>query len=184
MAWGVLLGTVPVGAAGLLLHAFGVDMLRSPLVIASSTIGFGLLLWWADVNGSRVRDEHSLMWRGILFIGVAQALALIPGTSRAGVTITAGLALGLTRAGAARFSFLLSIPVIMLAGALEALEALEAWQSAGTGEWLEFVLGAAAAGVSAYLCIHYFLKLLQRIGLVPFVMYRLFLGAVLLVYFA
>jgi undecaprenyl-diphosphatase len=177
LAWGVILGTVPVGLAGLLLGDFIEAHLRSSLVIAITTLVFGLLLWWADARGRRRRDEHSMDWRDILTIGVAQALALIPGTSRSGITITAGLALGLTRQAAARFSFLLSIPVILLAGGMETLKLAAQPQPA---PWSILLLGTAVAGVSAYLCIHFFLKLLERIGMLPFVVYRLVLGVVLL----
>lgn len=177
LAWAVLLGTIPVGIAGLLLKDLVETSLRSPLVIAWATIGFGLLLWWADRQGKRVRDEHSLGWGDVLFIGVAQAIALIPGTSRSGITMTAGLMLGLERAAAARFSFLLSIPVIVLAGGLHSIELIK--QGSGV-DWQALLFGTALSAVSAYLCIHLFLKLLERIGMVPFVIYRLALGAVLL----
>ena len=113
-----------------------------------------------------------------MIIGCAQALALIPGTSRSGVTITAGLAVGLTRTGAARFSFLLSIPIITAAGALKGFEASVI---ATDTSWAELGAGVLISALSAYLCIHYFLKLLDRVGLVPFVIYRLFLGVVILV---
>lgn len=181
LAWGVLFGTIPVGVAGLVLNDFGEDLLRSSSVIAVSTVVFALVLWWADWRGSQTRDEHSVRWKDVVIIGLAQAVALIPGTSRSGVTITAGLALGLTRAGAARFSFLLSIPVILLAGSLKGLEA---WTSSQPVDWMPLLAGLVLAGVSAYLCIHYFLKLLERVGLLPFIIYRLALGVVLLVYFS
>lgn len=177
LAWGVLLGTIPVGLGGLLLSAMDPEWLRSPMVIAITTILFGLLLWWADYAGKRGRDEHSLSLKDILIIGVAQALALIPGTSRSGITITAGLLLGLTREAAARFSFLLSIPVIVLAGGLEAYKGITRQVQV---DWSAAVTGTVLAGVSAYLCIHFFLKLLDRVGMVPFVIYRLILGVVLL----
>jgi len=180
LAWAVLLGTIPVGIAGLLFNDLIELHLRSPLVIAITTIGFGLLLWWADATGSRQRDEHAIGWRNVLVMGVAQALALIPGTSRSGITITAALMMGLDRVAAARFSFLLSIPVIVLAGGLETLKLL------GEGEriaWLPIGLGVLVSAVSAYLCIRVFIALLQRIGMMPFVAHRLLLGAVLLVMF-
>jgi undecaprenyl-diphosphatase len=117
----------------------------------------------------------------VVLIGAAQALALIPGTSRSGATITAGLAVGLTRAAAARFSFLLSIPVIVLAGGLETLELMA---HPHPGQWGLLLTGAAIAGLSAYLCIHLFLKALEHMGMLPFVIYRLVLGAGLLLLFA
>lgn len=177
LAWAVGLGTIPVGIAGLLFKDLVETSLRSPLVIAVATVVFGLLLWWADVQGRRERSEHTIGWRDIVVIGVAQAIALIPGTSRSGITMTAGLMMGLTRAAAARFSFLLSIPVIVLAGGLNGIELVK---SEGMVDWSALLLGVLFSAVSAYLCIHLFLKLLERIGMLPFVIYRLALGAVLL----
>lgn len=177
LAWAIGLGTIPVGLAGLFFGDAIEFMLRDPLVIAATTIGFGLLLGWADWQGKRVRDEHSLRWQDILIIGLAQAIALIPGTSRSGITMTAGLMLGLTRQAAARFSFLLSIPVIFLAGMLKTSELIMADTDAN---WSVLMLGAIFSAVSAYMCIVVFLKLLERIGMWPFVIYRLFLGAILL----
>jgi undecaprenyl-diphosphatase len=180
LAWAVLLGTIPVGLAGLLFEGYVETLLRSMAVIAAATIGFGLLLWWADARGRRLRDEHTISWKDVLVIGGAQAIALIPGTSRSGITMTAGLAMGLTREGSARFSFLLSIPVIVLAGGLETMELIRQPEPA---QWEGIVLGAALSGISAYLCIHYFLKLLERIGMWPFAVYRLLMGFVLLFLF-
>lgn len=180
LAWGVLIGTVPVGLAGLLFKDVIETQLRSPMVIAAATIVFGLLLWYADSTAKRRKDEYGLLLCDVLVIGLAQALALIPGTSRSGITITAGLMLGLKREAAARFSFLLSIPVIFLAGALETVEYLGA---ASIQDVQPLLIGASISAVSAYACIHYFLKLLERIGMLPFVAYRLVLGVVLVFLF-
>ncbi len=176
LAWGVLIGTIPVGLAGLLFKDVISEHLRTPLVIAVTTVVFGLLLWYADWSGKRQRDEHTLSWKDIIVIGCAQAVALIPGTSRSGITITAGLMLGLTAPAAARFSFLLSIPVIVLAGGVETLDYLKV---ASIKDMSDLVIGALISALSAYLCIHYFLMLLERIGMTPFVIYRLLLGAIL-----
>ncbi len=176
LAWAVLLGTIPAGLAGLAFKDFIETSLRSPLVIATTTILFGLLLWWADAHGRRERDEHTLTWRDVLLVGCAQALALIPGTSRSGITMTAALMLGLTREGAARFSFLLSVPIILLAGGFKTLDLL---QMEGAVDWLALILGTLLSAVSAYLCVHLFLKALERIGMLPFVIYRLLLGVFL-----
>jgi undecaprenyl-diphosphatase len=181
LAWAVALGTLPVGLAGLAFNHSIETYLRSPMVIAATTIGFGLLLGWADVRAIHRRDEYSIGWRDVLVIGLAQALALIPGTSRSGITMTAGLMLGLTRPAAARFSCLLSIPVIVLAAGFETRQLIEA---AAPVDWNSLVLGVALSAASAYLCIHFFLKLLDRIGFMPFVVYRLLLGAVLILLFA
>ena len=176
LAWAVGLGTIPVGIAGLLFKDFIEVELRSPQVIAWATVVFALLLWWADRLPQRTRDEHGLTWRDIVVIGIAQAIALIPGTSRSGITMTAGLMMGLTRTAAARFSFLLSIPVIILAGGLNGIELA---QQVGPVDWNSLIIGTVISAVSAYLCIHFFLKLLERVGMLPFVIYRLFLAAVL-----
>ena len=180
LAWAVLWGTVPVGLAGLTLKGFIEANLRTELVIAGATIGFGVLLWLADAKGRGQRDEYSLRISDILIIGIAQALALIPGTSRSGATMTAGLMLGLSREAAARFSFLLSIPVIVLAGMLATLDLIK--ESVAV-DWSAMIIGVMTSAISAYLCIHFFLKLLERIGMMPFVIYRLILGVVLIVMF-
>jgi len=177
LAWAVGFGTIPVGLAGLLLGDVIETALRSPLVIAVTTILFGLLLGWADWQGKRQRQEQQIGWKDVLFIGLAQAVALIPGTSRSGITMTAGLMLGLTREAAARFSFLLSIPVILLAGGLKTRDLV---QSTLSVDWTALISGAVFSAISAYICIFLFLKMLERIGMWPFVIYRLILGAILL----
>lgn len=180
LGWLVIAGTIPVGLAGLLGKDFIEAYLRSPIVIAWATIGFGILLGLADRVGKKIRTGDSLNWRDALLIGGSQALALIPGTSRSGITITTGLFLGLTPQAAARFSFLLSIPLIVLAGGLETKALLDSGNATLT---LHAAVGALLAGVSAYLSIHFFLKLLARIGMLPFVIYRLILGGILLAVF-
>lgn len=177
--WYLLVGTVPVGLCGLVLNAFGTQGLRNVSVIAGTTIFFALLLWWSDRFNRATRGDDQIGWRDVLIIGAAQALALIPGTSRAGITITAGLALGLKRESAARLSFLLSIPVVALAGLLKALEA---WSSQAPVAWDAMFAGTMISFVCAYATIHFFLKLVERVGLTPFVVYRLVLGVVLLAF--
>ena len=180
LAWAVVLATLPVVVAGLLFKDLVEGPLRGPLVIATTTITFGLLLWWADVRGRRNRDEYTVTWRDALLVGLAQVLALIPGTSRAGITITAALLLGLNREAAARFSFLLSIPTLLASGVLVTRDLLE---SHAPVDWGVLLLGFAFAAVSAYLCIHFFIRLLARTGMLPYVIYRLLLGTVLLILF-
>ena len=180
LAWAVLLGTIPVGLAGLAFNDAIEGSLRSPLVIATTTIVFGLLLGWADWQDKQQRTEHQLTWKDVLIVGIAQAIALIPGTSRSGITMTAGLILGLNREAAARFSFLLSIPVIFLAGSLKTIELVQAGIETN---WFAILSGAAVSAISAYLCIHIFLKLLEKIGMWPFVIYRLILGVILILLF-
>ena len=154
--------------------------LRSPLVIATTTIFFGLVLGWADRVGTRTREEHDITWKDALLIGAAQVLALVPGTSRSGITITAGLLLGLTRTAAARFSFLLSIPAILLPGSLLGVELL---QSAEPVHWRSFIIGMVLSALFAYLCIRLFLAWIQKMDMTPFVIYRVLLGVFLLIVF-
>jgi len=177
LAWLVLLATVPVAVCGLLFHSVIEDALRSPLVIAATTILFGLLLLVADRYGRHARNTDSLGIGDAVLVGLAQAVALVPGTSRSGITMTAGLALGLTRTDAARFSFLLSIPTILMAGGYEGLKL---FNHAGPVHWDAILLGTFVSAISAWLCIHFFLRLIERIGMWPFVAYRLVLGGLLL----
>ncbi|WP_111415147.1 undecaprenyl-diphosphate phosphatase [Billgrantia lactosivorans] len=177
LAWWVLLATIPVCLAGLALHDAIEQSMRSPLLISGGLIVFGVLLSYADWGRRSGRSEYQLTLRDAMLIGLAQALALIPGTSRSGITITAALLLGMSREGASRFSFLLSIPVIVLASGLEIVGLL---QSPGDIDWLAMATGVALSGLSAYLCIHYFLAFIKRIGMQPFVVYRIVLGLWLL----
>jgi len=180
MLWMIVLATLPVVVVGAIFKSLVETDLRSTLVIALTTILFGLLLYWFDVKGRRSRDEYSVDWKDALVIGLFQALAIIPGTSRSGITMTAGLMLGLTREAASRFSFLLAIPTILMSGGLVTLDLI---RSDLPVIWNELMLGAALSFVSAYLCIHFFLKLIERVGMLPFVIYRLLLGGVLLLFF-
>lgn len=175
MAFALIIGTIPAGIAGVLFEHAVETTLRSEAVIATTTIVFGLLLGVADRYFRHGRKEVTLTTAVV--VGFAQALALIPGTSRSGITMTAGLALGLSRSEAARFSFLLSIPIIVAAGLLKSLELVE--QQAVVA-WGELALAVLVSAGSAYLCIHWFLKLLERIGFMPFVIYRLLLGVALI----
>jgi len=180
LAWAVILGTIPVCIAGLLFSDMVDNGLRSPMVIAYASIGFGVLLWIADVKGSQRRDEYSLSWRDVLIIGLAQAVALIPGTSRSGITMTAALLLGLTRSAAARFSFLLSIPAIIASGSYKSLQLIQAGHYVN---WDEIFFGVFLSGLIAYACIHVFLAFLERVGMMPFVIYRFVLGIALIAIF-
>ena len=181
LAWLLVLATIPVGLAGLLLQDVVETALRGPLVIGAASIGFGLLLWWSDRGGGGTRDEDSLTWRDALVIGLFQAVALIPGTSRSGITMTAGLFLRLDRAAAARFSFLLSIPVIVLSGLLQVAELIAA---GGGVAWGTLLAGTVLSALAAWACIHLFLQYIERLGMTPFVLYRVALGVVLIALFA
>lgn len=181
LGWAVLLGTIPVGLAGLALKDLVEITLRTPtnaaIVIGCSLIGFGLILGLADWRFRGTRSEYQMTWKHVLVIGMAQALALIPGTSRSGITMTAALFMGMSREGAARFSFLLSIPVIVLATGLQLLGLIGSMDQV---IWGALLLGVVLSAISAYLCIHYFLVFIKKIGMQPFVAYRVILGAILL----
>ena len=151
--------------------------LRDVRVIAWTTIGFGLLLWLADAVGSRQRKLEDSTLKDALIIGLAQALALVPGVSRSGVTITAGRFLGLSPDAAARFSFLLAIPIIAVAGGYGALRVAMGETAI---DWGQFGLAMGLAALAGWLCVAAFLALLKRVGLMPFVIYRLLLGVMLL----
>jgi undecaprenyl-diphosphatase len=171
--------SIPALAAGVLLHDAVELHLRDVHVIAWATIGFGLLLWLADARSPRQGGLGQINLRAAFLIGLAQAFALIPGASRSGVTITAGRFLGLSSQAAARFSFLLAIPIIGAAGSYGALRVL----SGDTDiNWTEFALAMLLSAVAGWVCIAAFLALLKRIGLLPFIIYRLALGLVLLWY--
>ncbi len=173
--------TLPVAVAGLVLKDFVEDNLRSVAVIATTTILFALALWYADYFSRRTpaTASQSATWLQALGIGFAQIFAIVPGTSRSGVTITAALLLGMSRTAAARFSFLLAIPTI--AGA-QLLLTLDLLAGGSRPPWPELVAATFLAGVSAYLCIHFFIRLVERTGMLPYVIYRLLLGLVLVVF--
>jgi undecaprenyl-diphosphatase len=172
----IIAASIPVALAGLLFSEFIANELRSPIVIATATAVFGVALWVADLRSKNVADEHNISLVVALLVGFAQVLALIPGTSRSGITITVGLALGLSRETAARFSFLIAMPTIAGAALLESIELLK---SATPVPWLAMGVGLAMAAVSAYVCIRLFLGAIERIGMLPFMLYRLALAAVL-----
>jgi len=177
LAWLIILSTIPAGLCGFLFNDFIGENLRSTAVIATTTLVFGLLLFVSDHKGSRSLQIQNIDIKAALIIGLSQALALIPGTSRSGITMTAALLLGYTRDAAARYSFLLSIPLIAAAGMLKGKELFE---TGSDNDWFLVIVGTVVAFLSAYTCIHLFLKFLEKIGFTPFVIYRLLLGFVLL----
>jgi undecaprenyl-diphosphatase len=178
LAWGVLLGTTPVGIFGLLFKDSITLNFRSLEVIAYTTLIFGILLGVASwFNTRNPNPRISINWFDVLFIGMMQALALIPGTSRSGITITAGLLIGLSRQMSIQFAFLLSIPVIAIASASILIELYGQPQVVNIS--LLF-LGFVVSALSSYFTIVFFIKLLDRVGMMPFVVYRLLLGMYLL----
>lgn len=180
IAWGIIVATIPAGLVGLTFKSFIETELRSPVVIGISMIVFGVGLLLADRMAKQTRHDKDLGWKDFVIIGLAQALALIPGTSRSGITMTAGLMMGLTRDASARFSFLMSIPIIVASGLGVVKDMAE---STLPVDYTALGLGTIVAAISAFICIHYFLVFIQRIGMLPFVIYRFLLGALLLAMF-
>lgn len=175
LSWLVLVSTIPGAATGLLFEHTIERHLGAPIVIGALLIGVGILLAAAERFGRRRRELESIGWGDAVFIGLAQAIALAPGTSRSGITITAGLFANLRRETAARYSFLISLPIIGGAAAAKGAELAQTGVPAGL-EW-PFVLGVLSAAISGYAVIKYFLAYLQGHSLYPFVVYRIALGA-------
>lgn len=176
LAWLIVYATIPALIGGYFLMDAIDGYLRSPTIIVVTTIVYALLLWAADVWGKKQAPLEKIGLKHAIYIGIAQALALIPGTSRSGSTITAALALGYTREAASRFSFLLAIPITAASIAVKITDdALSA-----DIPWGDFLLGAVLSFVTAILAIHYFLKLLNRFGMMPYVWYRLALAVVIM----
>ncbi len=174
MFWFIAAATVPAALAGVLLERHIETTFRTPLLMGAMLIGVGLLMWYAESRSALTRGMDSISLGDAVTIGVAQSLALVPGVSRSGITITAGLFLGLTREAAARFTFLLSTPII--AGAT-AKKLLDLWQQPMSGE-AATVLWAAAitSAVSGYLVIAFFMRYLQTRTLKIFIVYRILFG--------
>lgn len=180
----ILLACIPAGIAGVLFND-KIEYLSQPqdhpiglLVIGIALVVVALLMWWADSCARKSRPETSIRGFDAAFIGLAQAVAIIPGVSRSGATITAGLITGLSREAAARFSFLMVAPVIGGAVLLKGANLLET--GIAPAEQLNLAVGIAAAAVSGYFCIRFLLGYLRRASLGIFVGYRLLLGAFLI----
>ncbi len=177
MALGIALGTIPAALAGLMFVDWIEANLRSPAVIVFTLSGYAILMILADRLGRRNRNIAGIRIKDAVLIGVAQALALVPGTSRSGVTITAAMALGFERQDAARFSFLLAVPVILLASVYSLIGLL---RTEATVAWGQLAIGVVVSAIVAYLSIEFFMRFVSRIGLLPFAIYRMILAAVIL----
>jgi len=185
LAWFLVIATIPAGVLGLMFEKAVETKLRSPLVPVFTLAVFGLLLFYAEKRSRQSRDINSYTLTDAILIGLAQAVALIPGVSRSGVTMTAAMLRDSDRTSAARFSFLLSTPVIVGAGLLKALSLFKAANDPAA-EIISFAVlftGVAAAAVTGFLCIKFFLRYLARGSFLPFVVYRLLLAAVILVFY-
>ena len=150
---------------------------RSPEAIAWATLGFGLLLGLADWRGQRRLSLADFTWRAALIIGLAQVLALFPGVSRSGITMTAALFLGFTREGSARVAFLLAVPLLLLASIWRGAQLVV---SEAPVDWALLGFAVAVSGLIAWACIRWMLRWIERIGMWPFVVYRCVLGLLLL----
>jgi undecaprenyl-diphosphatase len=174
----IVLATIPAVAFGLVLKKFGFsDLERSVTVVAWNTLLYGVLMLVADAVGKQIKTIANITLPSALIIGVAQALALIPGTSRSGVTMTAARFLGFTRPDSARFSFLLGIPAIAGAGALTIVDALENCQKIT----MDAVVCAGLTFLAGLAAIAFLMAVLKRVSFLPFVLYRMMLGGFLLV---
>jgi undecaprenyl-diphosphatase len=177
MVWFLAMASIPALLIGFLARDLVEIYLRDLRIIAATTLVFGGLLWLSDVLGKRLHSLQDMSWRSALLIGLAQTLALVPGVSRSGITLTAGRFLGFSTDAAARFSFLLSIPIIAAAGGYGALKVA---MGEAPINWQEFLLAMGFAALAGWACIAAFLALLQKVGLLPFILYRLALGLLLL----
>src|SRR3989337_3799234 len=180
VGWYIIIGTIPAGLAGLFLKDQIETVLRSPRIIAVSLIVFGLILFWAEVVGRKKRRMDHLNIIDAIVIGCAQAVALIPGVSRSGITITAGLFRNLERAAAARFAFLLSTPVIMAGGLLSFIDVYKV--GLPQDMFWPFAAGFAASAISGFLAIKYLIMFLSKQKVNVFVYYRIVLGILILLY--
>ncbi|MGE5200012.1 MAG: undecaprenyl-diphosphate phosphatase, partial [Rhodospirillaceae bacterium] len=172
----IAIGTVPVVVVGLLMAGAIEDALRTPWVTVVTLVAVAVLFLLVERSGRATRGEEAITPAAAFAIGVAQASALVPGVSRSGATITAGMFLGVRREAAARFSFLLGVPAILAAAAHEGLPLVRAGMDAGQARL--FVIGMGVSGVVGYATIKYFLKYLVGHSLAPFAWYRMALAAV------
>ncbi|MDK3017789.1 undecaprenyl-diphosphate phosphatase [Pseudodonghicola flavimaris] len=179
LSLGLIIATIPVVIVGLILNLTGLsDAMRSVTVIGWTMLIFGIVLYWADQTGPSLKGTDDWTVKDALIMGLWQAVALVPGTSRSGITITAGRKLGYTRAEAARLSMLMSIPTIAASGVLLGAEVAADADMAAARD------GAIAAGfafVSALIALVLMMRLLRSVSFTPYVIYRVILGVVLLV---
>jgi len=187
LGWFIVVGTLPAAAAGLALGDYVEEYLRTPAIPVATLVIFGILLYVAERWSKQSRNLEHLTWTDSLWIGISQAIALIPGVSRSGITISAAMLKHVDRSSAARFSFLLSTPIIVGAGLLEGWRVLDPLRSGAAGSgasmmdfWI-LAVGTLTSAVTGFLCIRYFLRYLRTNSLVPFVIYRFALAAVILI---
>lgn len=178
----LILGSIPAGVIGLLVEDH-VERLANPaefppafLIIGGSLIGVGLLMWWAEIASRKTRTIEHVGMADALVVGFAQALALFPGVSRSGSTITAGLLTGMTREAAARFSFLLMTPIMLAATGYKTLKAIKGPVAVTGDEWQGMLLATLVAAITGYLAIAFLLGWLRKRSLGVFALYRILIG--------
>jgi undecaprenyl-diphosphatase len=189
LAWFLVIGSIPGAIVGVLAESKIDDLFHKPenvrtgiVIIAIMMILLAVLLWLAERIGKRTFDLRNLSFGTAVAIGVSQALAVIPGVSRSGSTITAGLFMNLKRESAARFSFLLATPIVLGAGLKKLYDALQEPSGAITSaQWPAYIFGFLAAAIAGFFCIYFLLRYLQRNSTLPFIVYRVLLGIVLLI---
>lgn len=183
LAWTIILATLPAALAGLLgAGVIEAGLREAPVIVAALLAVFGLILWAAEWRGRKTGALSAVGWVDGMLIGLAQALSLAPGVSRSGITMTVGLARGMTRETAARFSFLLSIPIIGGATLYGVYGAATDLGNLPEGAAWIFAVGFASAAASGYLCIRLFLRYLQRHAFAPFAIYRIAVGGLVLIW--
>ncbi|NNE81776.1 MAG: undecaprenyl-diphosphate phosphatase [Silicimonas sp.] len=174
------IATVPVMVVGLIFKLTGTDdALRSVTVIAWTTLLFGIVLWWADRTGPVEKNSDDWSIRDALIMGAWQVLALIPGTSRSGITITGARQLGYMREDAARLAMLMSVPTILVSGALLGLEVASTMDTTAARDG---AIAAVFAFFASLAALHFMMRLLRSVSFAPYVIYRISLGSALLVY--
>lgn len=179
LGWWIILGTLPIVVLGLLFQDAIESTLRSLWFVAISLIVFGLLLGVADRLGKKVRPIEKLTWKHGLIYGFAQAAALIPGVSRSGGTITAGLFMGYKREAAARYSFLLAIPAVLGSGFYQVFKVIKA--PTNDTPWSMTIIATVVAFVIALFVIGFFMRYISKRSFMPFVIYRVIIGGVIIV---
>lgn len=183
LALNLIISSPPVLVIGFLLNKYGLDVgLRFIPIIAFTTIVFGVLLWFSDVRCEEVKKSEELTWKNAILLGLIQTLALIPGTSRSGITMTTGRFMKMTRVECARFSMLMSLPVIGAGGVFSFITLLGDTNSMN-GNLFDGFLLATLSFLAAYSCISLFMKVVAKIGFLPFMIYRVILGCFLLIWF-
>lgn len=186
LGWLIVLTIIPAGLVGFFFNDWIESALRATWIIGVGLIGWGVLLGLADWYGKKLQQDKAsknldkINWKQALFIGCAQAIALIPGTSRSGITMTAGLFSKLDKKSAAEFSFLMSVPIIALGGGLKVIELIQ--QGMGDLSVLVLITGFVASAISGFLAIWGLMKIIQKWSFLPFVFYRIVVGLLILVF--